>query len=91
MPGAGIDHDERSPIKINFDAFGRNDAHQRIIDWFIQLAAVDDQFGGILQDMRCRFRDVFPILIAALTQDVQKQNAALARIHHVLYGRSDKP
>jgi hypothetical protein len=41
--------------------------------------------------MRRRFRDVFPILIAALTQDVQKQNAALARIHHVLYGRSDKP
>ena len=91
MPGAGIDHDERSPVEINFDVFGRNDAHQRIIDRFIQLAAVDDQFGGILQDMRCRLRDVFPILIAASTQDVQKQDAALARIHHVLYGRSDKP
>ena len=91
MPGARIDHDERSPIEINFDVFGRNDAHQRIIDRFIQLAAVNDQFGGILQDMRRRLRDVFPILIAASTQDVQEQNAALARIHHVLYGRSDKP
>jgi hypothetical protein len=35
--------------------------------------------------------DVFPILIAALTQNIQEQNAALAGIHHVLYGRSDKP
>jgi hypothetical protein len=91
MPGAGIDHDERTPVEINFDVFGRNDAHERIIHRFIQLAAVDDQFGGILQDVRRRLRDVFPILIAASTQDVQEQDAALARIHHVLYGRSDKP
>ena len=91
MPGTGIDHDERSPVEINFDVFGRNDAHQRIIHRFIQLAAVDDQFGGILQDMRRRLRDVFPILIAALTQDIQEQDAALTRIQHVLYGRSGKP
>ena len=78
-------------FKINFDALGWNDAHQRIIDRFIQLAAVDDQFGGILQDMRRRLRDVFPILIAAPAHDVQEQDAALSRIHHVLYGRSDKP
>ena len=91
MPGAGIDDDERPPVEINFDAFGRNDAHQHIIHRLIQLAAVDDQFGGILQDMRRRLRDVFPILVAALTQDVQEQDAALARIHHVFYGRGDKP
>ena len=53
-------------FEINFDVLGRNDAHKRIIDRFIQLAAVDDQFGGILQDMRRRLRDVFPILVAAL-------------------------
>ena len=91
MAGARIDHDERSPVQINFDLFGWNDPHQRIIHRFIQLAAVDDQLGGILQDMRCRLRDVFPVLIATLTQDVQEQDTALARIHHVLYGRSDKP
>ena len=78
-------------VEINFDAFGRNDAHQYIIHGFIQLAAVDDQFGGILQDMWCRLRDVFPILVAALTQHVQEQNTALARIHHVFYGGGDIP
>jgi len=41
--------------------------------------------------MRRRFCDVFPVLVTASTQDVQEQDAALARIHHVLYGRSDKP
>ena len=76
---------------IDFDVLGRNDAHQRIVDRLIQLAAVDDQFGGILQDMRRGLRDVLPILIAALTHDVQEQDAALARIHHVFDGRGDKP
>jgi hypothetical protein len=37
-----------------------------------------------------RLRDVFPVLIAPLTQHVQEQDAALARVHHVLYGRSYK-
>jgi hypothetical protein len=41
--------------------------------------------------MRRGLRDVFPILIPASAQDVQEQDTALARIHHVLYGRSDKP
>jgi len=91
MPGAGIDDDERPAVEIYFDAFRRNDAHERIIYRFIELAAVNDQFGGILQDMRRRLRDVFPILIAASTQDVQEQDAPLASVHHELYGRSDKP
>ena len=91
MASARVDYDERSPVQVNFDVFGRNDAHQRIIYRLIQLAAVDDQLGGIVQDMRCRLRDVFPVLIAPLTQHVQEQDTALARIHHVLYGRSDKP
>src|SRR5258706_11188786 len=51
MAGARIDHDERSPVQSDFDVFGRNDAHQRIIYRLIQLAAVDDQLGSILQDM----------------------------------------
>jgi hypothetical protein len=79
MAGARIDHDERSPIEINFDAFGRNDAHKGIIHRLIQLAAVDEQFRGILQDMWRRLRDVFPVLIAASAQNVQEQDAALAR------------
>ena len=91
MAGARIDHDERSPVQVNFNVFGRNDPHQRIIYRFIQLAAVDDQLGGVLQDMRRRLRNMFPVLIAPSTQHVQEQDTALACIHHVLQGRSDKP
>ena len=80
MPGARVDDDERPPLVIDFDVLGRNDAHQHIVHRLIQLAAVSDQFGGILQDMRRSLRDVFPILIAALAQDVQEQDAALARV-----------
>jgi hypothetical protein len=65
--------------------------HQGIIYRFIQLAAVDDQLGSVLQDMRRRLRNMFPVLIASSTQNVQEQDTALARIHHVLYGRCDKP
>ena len=91
MPGARIDHNERPPVEINFDVFGRNDAHQRIIYRFIEFATVDDKLGGILQDMRRRLSDVFAILIAALAHDIKKQHAPLSGIDHVLYGRCDKP
>ncbi len=90
MPGARIDHDERPPVHIDFDVLGWNDAHQRIIDRLIQLATVDDQFGGILQDVRCRLSDLFPVLVAAPAHDVQEQDAPLPRIHHVFYRRSDE-
>ena len=78
MTGARIDHDERAPVHINFNALRWNDAHQHIIDRFIQLAPVDDQFGGILQDVRCRLSDIFPVLIAAPAQDVHEQDVALS-------------
>jgi hypothetical protein len=91
MPGARIDHDERPPVEIDFDVFGRNDAHKRIIDRFIELAAIDDQLGGILQDMRRRLGNVFPILIAAPTHDVKEQHGPLSGVDHILYGRGDEP
>ena len=78
-------------FEIDFDTLGRNDAHQRVVDRLVQLAAVDDQFGGILQDMRRGLGDVFAILVAALTHDVQEQHAALSGIDHVFHGRGDKP
>ena len=91
MSGARIDHDERSPVGFNFDVFGRNDTHERVIDWFIQLAAVHDQFGCILQNMWRRLCDVFPVLVTTPTQDVHEQDTSLAGIHQILYSRRDKP
>ena len=91
MSGSWIDHDKRSPAIINFNVLRWNDAHERIIYRLIQLAAVNDEFSGVLQDMRRRVRDVFPILIPTPTQDVHKQDTSLACVHHVFDGRSDKP
>ena len=90
VPGARIDHDERPPLGIDFDPPGRNDADQRVIDRLVQLAAVDDQFGGILQDMRCRLRGMLAVLIATSTHDVQEQHAPLSSIHHVFDRRGNK-
>src|SRR6188472_2796001 len=43
MPGARIDHDERSAVEIDLNVFGWNDAYERIVYGLIELAAVDDQ------------------------------------------------
>jgi hypothetical protein len=56
----------------------------------IQLAAIDDQLGRILQNMRRGLGNVFPILVTAPTHDIQEQNAPLSGIAHVFHGRGDK-
>ena len=71
--------------------FGRDDAHQRVVDRLFQLAAVDDQFRGVAQDVRRRLGDMLAILVAALAHDVQEQHAALPRIDHVFHGLGDDP
>jgi len=91
VTGARIDHDEGPALHIDLDALGRNDAHQRIVDRLFQLAAVDDQFGGITQHMRRGLGDMFPVLIAALAHDVQKQHAALPGIEHIFHGLGNDP
>ena len=69
--------------RIDLHALGRDDAHQRIVDRLLQLAAVDDQFGRVTQDVRCGLGDVLAILVAALAQDVQEQHGTLSCIDHV--------
>jgi hypothetical protein len=91
VSSARIDDNERPPLEIDLDALGWNDPHERIIHRIIERAAIHDQFGGILQNMRRRLGNVLPILIAAPTQDIQEQHASLSRIDHVFYGGGDKP
>ena len=83
VTGARIDHDERPALQIDFHALGRDDAHQHIVDRLFQLAAVDDQFRGVAQDMRRGLRDVLTVLVAPLAHDVEEQHAALSGIDHV--------
>ena len=91
VTGARIDHDERPALQVDLHALGRDDAHQRVVDRLFQLAAVDDQFGGVAQDMRRRLGDMLAVLVAALAHDVEEQHAALPGIDHVFHGFGDEP
>ncbi|MFK4515631.1 hypothetical protein ABIF20_002996 [Bradyrhizobium japonicum] len=72
MAGARIDHDEWTPTHVDLNILRRNDAHQRVVDRFVQLSAVRDQFSSILQHMRRGLGDVLAILVATLAHDVQE-------------------
>src|SRR6478752_9168008 len=90
VPGARINHDERPPRGIDLDAGWRDDADKRVIDRLVQLAAIDDQFGRILQNVWGSLRDVLPILVAAPAHHIEKQYAPLFSIDHVFDGRGDE-
>jgi hypothetical protein len=83
VAGTRVDHDKRPALHVDLDALGRDDTHQRIIDGLLELAAVDDQFRRIAQDVRRRLGNMFAVLVAALTHDVQEQHRALPGIDHV--------
>jgi hypothetical protein len=86
MTRARIDHDEGPSFKVNLDALRRYDAHERVVDWLVQLTPVHDQFGGVLQDVWRSLCNVLMILVAATAQDVQEQDVALSRVAHVFDG-----
>ncbi len=90
MTGARVDHDERPALLVDLDALWRDDAHQRVVDRLFQLAAVDDQFRRITQDVRGRLGDVLAILVAALAHGVKEQHAALSGIDHVFHRLGDE-
>ena len=56
MAGARIDHHKRTARGVDFDAFGRDDANQPIIDRPFERAAVDDKFGRITRARAGRSR-----------------------------------
>jgi len=91
MTRARIDHDERTALLVDLDALGRNDADQRIVDRLSELAPIDDEFGGVTQDIRRGLRDLLPVLVAALAQSVEEKHRALPRIHHVFHRVGDDP
>jgi len=80
---ARIDHHERAAPEINFHSARRSDAHQRIIHRPLQVSAVDDQFDGVVEDMRCGFGQVLAILSATLAHDIKEEDAALPGIHQI--------
>ena len=76
-------------FEIDLDALGRDDADQHVVDRPVQLAAVDDQLGLVVEHVRRGLGDVLAVLVAALAHDVQEQHAALPGIDHVFHGLGD--
>ena len=65
---------------VDLDAFGRHDAHQRIVHGPRQLAAVHDELAAELEHMRRGLCGVLVIALAALLQDIEEEHPALAGI-----------
>ena len=87
MAGSRIDNDKGPARRIDCNSSRRNNAHQSVIDRAIELTSVDYDFNFVIQHVRCSFGEVFPILIAALSQHVQEQNSPLRGVHGVVKGR----
>ena len=83
VAGARIDDDERTLAFVDLDAVGRHDADQNVVHGPRQLAPVHDEFAAEFQHVRRSLCGMLPIALAALLQDVQEKNPALARIEPI--------
>ena len=52
VPGARVDDDVRAPLRIDGHAFGRHDAHERVVDRPLERAPVDDRLVLEVQHRR---------------------------------------
>src|SRR5690242_13775172 len=89
MAGTRINYDEGPPLRIDLSSGRRNDAHQRVIHRSIELAAVNQKLGLIVEHMRSGFLQMLAILIATLAHNVPEQNAALRGVDHVFDGGAE--
>ena len=84
MPGARVEHDEWPLVRFDRVAFGRDDAHQRVIHRPRQRTAIDQNLGFKAQYMGRRPRIVLDAIVAALTQYIEQEDRALACIDPVI-------
>ena len=83
LAGARIDHHDRPFARIGRHARRRQDAQKRIVDRPRQRPAAHHHFVIEAQHGRHRPRGDLDLLVAALPQQIEEQNAALNRIDHV--------
>ena len=91
VPGARIDDDEGAPRRIDRHAFRRHDAHEGVIDRPRERAAVDDELGLVVEHVRRRLGEVLAVLVAALAQHVEEEEAALRGVDHVFEAGAKGP
>ena len=84
VPGARIDHDKGAPCRIDRHTLRRDDAHEGVIDRPRERAAVDHELGLVVEHVRRRLGEMLAILVAALAQHVEEEEAALCGIDHVV-------
>ena len=89
VPGTRIHDNERPKLRIDRHACGRDDAHEAVVDRAVELAPVDDELDFVIEHMRSGFRQMFAVLISALTHHVPKQDGALGGVGHVLHRRRE--
>ena len=80
MARARVDDDVRTPLGIDGHAFGRDDAHERIVHRPRERAAVDDRFVSEMQDRRQTFSRVLDEVVAALADRVPEQDRSLCGV-----------
>ena len=83
VAGARIDDDDGCLGGIDLGAGGRNDAHQRVVHRPLQRAAVAHEFRLELQDVRDLLGALLQVGVAALSQDIERQDGALPGIEPV--------
>jgi hypothetical protein len=83
MARSRIDDDVRPPLRVDDDAFGRNDAHERIVDRSGKLAPVDDGLVVEVQNGRETRVRAFDEFVAAPANRVPEQDRALRGVDRV--------
>ena len=77
VTGARIEDDERPLARINGGLLGRDDARQSVIHRPRERPAIEHQFGIEAQHVRRFAGIVLDIVVAALPEDIPKQDHAL--------------
>jgi hypothetical protein len=88
VAGARIDHDDRRLQRVDRRVRRRDDAHEHVIDRPVQRAAVKHDGGGEAQHMRRLLGRLRNLDVAPLVESLEKQNAALPRVHPILRSRA---
>jgi hypothetical protein len=87
VAGAGIDDDEGTLARIDLDALGGDDPGEEVVDRTIEPAAIDDELGFVVKDVRGDLGGVCLVLGGALAHDVEEKDPALPSIDPVFCGR----
>ncbi len=90
VTGARIENDKGPLALVDVGARGWHDSHQCIIDRALQLASIHHDLSREGQHMRCGLFGAFQVVVAPLTQHVEKQDRALTGIPPILLAGAER-